>query len=339
MKIGRLSPFFLASALMICCGPVPDPRSGQQVDLHPPQIQSVCATGSQEVSISFDEEASLVSEKTRITPSLAVRETTGPAKGVLVRVDPQKPGLEYSLEGEARDSSGNTASFLASFYGFNPNVPRLLINEFITQGTTDHPDMLEIKVLSDGDMGGVVLYQGTPGSFDDRLVFPSFAVRQGEFIVVHFKPSGDGTEVNETRDKAESGGMDACATAFDFWVAGGRGISGNNGVLSVYQRPGGNLIDGVLYSNRNATSDEKYLGFGSANMLARAEELVRDNGWQPAGRRVSPEDAVNPSGSTSTRSLCRSSSSADTDRAGDWHVVPTRKASWGLENCDEVYVP
>lgn len=339
MRSCRLSLLFPALALMICCGPLPDPRSGQQVDLHPPQIQSVSSTGPGEVSICFDEEASLACEKTRVTPALTVRETTGPAKGVLVRVDRQTPGLEYTLEGEARDSSGNTACFLASFYGFNPNVPRLVINEFITQGTTDHPDMLEIKVLTDGDMGGVVLYQGTPGSFDNRLVFPSFAIRGGEFIVVHFKPSGDGTEVNETTDKGVSGGTDACATAYDFWVAGGRGISGNNGVLSIYQRPGGKLIDGVLYSNRTSTSDEKYLGFGSANMLARAEELVRDSGWRIAGRRVSPEDAVNPTGSTSTRSLCRSSASLDTDSAADWHIVPTRKASWGLENSDEVYTP
>ncbi len=338
MKICRMIPF-LPLVVMISCGPVPDPRSGQQVDLRPPVIESVCSTGPAEITICFDEEASLIPEKTRITPGLTVLETTGPSKTIVVRVDRQQPGLEYALEGEASDASGNTAAFLASFYGFNPNVPRLVINELITQGTTDHPDMLEIKVLSNGDMGGVTLYQGTPGSFDDRLVFPSFPVRQGEFIVVHFKPSGDGTEINETSDTASSGGVDACATAYDFWVAGGRGISGNNGVLSVYQRPGGNLVDGVLYSNRNSTSDEKYLGFGSAAMLARAEEVVRDGGWRISGKRVSPEEAVNPDGSTSTRSLCRSSGSADTDSAADWHIVPTRKASWGRDNTDEVYVP
>ena len=329
----------LAAALAVSCGPVPDPRSAGQVDLQPPVIESVCSTGPGEISIQFDEEASLVADKTRITPALSVREATGPARGILLRVDDQKPGLEYTLEAEARDSSGNTASFLATFYGFNPHVPRLLINELTTQGTTDHPDMVEIKVVADGDMGGVVIYQGTPGTFDDRLVFPSFPVRQGEFLVVHFKPSGDGTEVNETGDKGVSGGLDACGTAYDFWVPAGRGIAGNNGVLSLYQRPGGNLMDGFLYSNRTSTSDEKYRGFGSAATLARAEELVRDGGWRTMGQRVSPEDAVNPDGSTSTRSLCRSSTSVDTDSPGDWHIVPTRKASWGRDNTDEVYVP
>jgi len=339
MKIKLLPALLGTLALIVSCGPVPDPRSVKDVDLHPPQIESICSTGPSEISITFDEEASLAPEKTRITPALAVTETTGPSKEILVHVADQVPGVEYSMEGEARDASGNATSFLATFYGFNPNVPRALINEFITQGTTDHPDMIELKVLSSGNMGGVVLYQGTPGSFDDRLVFPAFAVREGEFIIVHFKPSGDGTELNETTDKAASGGTDACATAYDFWVAGGRGISGNNGVLSLYQRPGGAVMDGVLYSNRTSTSDEKYRGFGSAGTLARAEELVHDGGWRAAGPRVNPEDAVNPDGSTSTRSLCRSSGSVDTDTVADWHIVPTRKATWGMDNSDEVYAP
>ncbi|HVP17637.1 MAG TPA: hypothetical protein VMU36_01485 [Spirochaetia bacterium] len=339
MTRGRLFLGFLALAVFLSCGPVPDPRSGEQADLHPPTIESVYATGPNELSIQFDEEASLVSEKTRISPVLSVREATGPSRSIVVRMDEQTPGLEYTLEGEAADKSGNVASFMASFYGFNPKVPRLVLNEFTTQGTTDHPDMLEIKVLANGDMGGVVLYQGTPGSFDDRLVFPSFAVKMGNFIVVHFKPSGDGSEVNETSDTSVSGGIDACPAAYDFWVAGGRGISGNNGVLSIYERPGGKPIDGVLYSNRTTTSDEKYRGFGSAATLTRAEELVRDGGWRVAGSRVTPEDAVNPDGSTSTRSLCRSSTSADTDCADDWHIVPTRGSTFGAENSDEVYTP
>jgi len=339
MRFRSLLSALFGCVLLASCGPVPDSRSGKEVDLHPPTIESVWSAAPGELRIRFDEEASLVPEKSRISPALAVKAATGPAQEIVMQVDEQSPGCEYTLEGEAHDASGNTASFLATFYGFNPRVPRLVINEFITQGTTDHPDMLEIRVLSAGDMGGVVLYQGTPGSFDDRLVFPSFAVRNGEFIIVHFKPSGDGTEINETSDKAASGGIDACPAAFDFWVPGGRGLAGNNGVLSAYQRPGGNLIDGILYSNRASTSDEKYCGFGSAAMLARAEELVRDKGWTADGSRISPEDAVNPAGSTSTRSVCRSSDSADTDSAADWHVVPMKKASWGQVNSDEVYAP
>jgi hypothetical protein len=136
-----------------------------------------------------------------------------------------------------------------------------------------------------------------------------------------------------------SKGLDASDHAYDFWIPSGTGLGGNNGVLSVYDRPGGTCLDAVLYSNRTSQSDERYRGFGSREMLDQAEELARDGEWVITDARVMPEDAVNPEGSTGTRSICRSSLSADTDGPEDWHVVPTRKATFGSENSDEVYAP
>jgi hypothetical protein len=192
--------------------------------------------------------------------------------------------------------------------------------------------------MTEGDMGGVVFYVGTPDNSDARLVFPAFTVKKGAFILIHLKPSGIPTEINETVSLTASGGFDASSTAYDFWLQEGKGISGTNGVLSLYERPGGPCIDAFLYSNRTSQSDERYRGFGSADVLARAEQVVKDSGWKPASARVCPEDAVSPEGSTGTRSICRSSSSQDTDSPNDWHIVPTRKATFGAVNSDEVLV-
>ena len=324
--------------LLAGCGQVADTRPAE-ADLRPPQLQAVISTGPSELTIEFDEDTSLVPDKTRITPPLAVTEVTGPGKLIQVRGETQSPGRPYTLEAEAEDAKGNRASFLADFYGYNGRVPRLLVNELTTQGSGNHPDLVEIKALTGGDVGGVVLYQGTPGSFDNRIVFPHLEVAEGAFILVHWKPSGDPAEVNETEDITASKGFDATDSAWDLWVADGKGLSGNNGILSLYDRQGGKCLDGLLYSNRTSQSDEAYRGFGSAVMLARAEELVQAGGWARSGARVSPEDAVNPDGSTATRSIGRQSSGADTNTAGDWHIVPTRKATFGKENSDEVYVP
>jgi hypothetical protein len=324
--------------LVAGCGPVPDSRSAE-VDLRPPLVQAVDTAGPDEIRILFDEDAWLMVEKTEIRPPLAISGVTEAAKEIVIRGEAQVPGRAYTLEAEARDARGNSASFFADFYGWNPRVPRLLINEFTPRGSGNHPDLIELKVCSEGDMGGVVLYLGTPESFDERLVFPSFQVSRGSFIVVHCKPTGEPVEVNETADTAASGGLDASDHAFDFWIPGATGLPGNNGVLSLYERPGGKILDGVLYSNRSSQSDERYRGFGSAEMLARADELVKAGGWKPAGARVLPEDGVSPEGSTGTRSIGRGSASADTDTSEDWHVVPTRKASFGAENSDEVYAP
>jgi hypothetical protein len=315
---------------------VPDPRT-RDVDLRPPALQGIETLGPGELSMEFDEDTVMEPAKVRISPTLEVTEVSGPGKRVLIKEQLQKPGQRYCVEAEARDSRGNTSSFMAEFYGFNGNVPRLLINEFTPRGSGNHPDMIELKVLSDGDIGGVVLLQGTPSSVEARFVFPSLPVRTGNFILVHCKSTGDPAEVNESSDITQSKGPGSSDTAWDFWMPDGKGLGGNNGVVSLYDRPGGVCLDGVLYSNRTAESDSTYRGFGGAALLAQAEELLHDGGWKAAGSRVTPEDAVNPEGSTSTRSICRSSRSADTDSAGDWHIVPSRKATFGAENCDDVY--
>jgi hypothetical protein len=331
----RLRAFAALTGLLSACGPVPNPQAGE-VDLCPPLVQAVESTAADRIDIEFDEEATLRADKTRISPSLTVATDGGSSRQVCLVGQAQTPGLLYTLEAEAEDARGNSASFIAQFYGFNGNVPRLLINEVTPRGSGNHPDIAELRVMTDGDMGGVVLYIGTPDNFDARLVFPSFAVKNGQFILVHLKPAGIPAEVDETSSLKASGGFDASDTAYDFWLPDGRGISGTNGVLSLYERPGGACLDGLLYSNRTSQSDERYRGFGSADMLARAERLVKDGGWKAAGPRVAPEDAVSPEGSTGTRSLCRSSQSIDTDGPEDWHVVPTRKATFGAANSDEV---
>ena len=325
-------------ALTAACGPVPWPR-GAEPDLRPPGIEEVSASGPGSILISFDEEATLDAGSLRIEPELPVREVSPPGLTVTIGVGDQVPGREYRLEATARDGRGNSTTFLAGFFGFNARVPRVLVNEFTPRGSTSHPDLVELKVLADGDMGGLVLYAGTPSNFDARLVFPSFEVRRGSFIVVHCRPAGDPAEVDETGDPSVSGGIDASPSSRDFWLRGSSGLGGNNGVLSVYERPGGPILDGVLYSNRTSSSDERYRGFGTADVLERADELVRDGGWRIAGALVAPEDALTPEGSTATRSISRSSMSTDTDGRGDWHIVPTRGWTFGADNSDEVYAP
>ena len=159
MPRARSIPWLLCGLVLASCGPVPDPRSAS-VDLRPPMVLSVRATGPGEICLEFDEEARVAASRVRIEPLLVVSEVSAPGARVLVSCEAQAPGSRYVLEAEAEDSRGNSASFAAEFYGFNSRVPRCLINEFTTRGTDTHPDLVEIKVGSDGDMGGVVVLEG-----------------------------------------------------------------------------------------------------------------------------------------------------------------------------------
>ncbi len=325
--------------VLYACGPIQDVRLLPDVDLAPPTLTGLRAIGRQQVELSFDEPAFLVQDSVQIEPSLEIEELSSLDSQVVVTVAEQSPGRQYALEAVAKDARGNSMSFKATFCGYNPDVPAVLINEFTTRGSARHPDIVELAVLSDGNMGGVVLYEGTAANWTERLLFPPFWVQEGEFIVVHFKPQVIPEEHDETEFQDASGGLDAVDSAYDFWVPDGQGISANNGALSLYDLPNGRLLDGVLYSNRTSASDSRYRGFGRRGVLECAEDLVQEQGWAIAGELVRPEDGVNPDGSTATRSVCRDSASTDTDSRDDWHIVPTRQATFGQVNSDEVHIP
>ncbi len=323
----------------VSCGPIAELIDFSDADLTPPALVKVCSISPTEIELTFDEQCITMVEELKIYPELEISRVSTREKAIILTVSPQTPGNEYTLEGVVEDACGNSLSFMARIYGYNPSIPELLINEFTTRGTGYHPDVVELRILSPGNMGGVTLYQGTPDNWRDRLIFPPFAVAGDDFIIIHFKPEGLPEEINETEAMDISGGLDASDDAFDFWIAEGSGISGNNGVISLYEQPGGRIIDGVLYSDRTSESDTTYRGFGTRDALERADELVADKGWIISFDLARPEDAVNPEGSTGTRSICRSSLSADTHTLADWHIVPTRGATFGYTNSDEIYIP
>jgi len=326
-------------AVLTACGPFSDLRLKSPVDLNPPLFYGIHVIDSSHIEMLFDENVFAGAESLSISPNVQIVEVRTEENKLLINMDTQVPGDEYQVEVVVEDVLHNTVNLTAGFYGFNAELPGLLINEFITNGSATHPDVVELKISADGNLGGVTIFQGTPSDYQDRFVFPCMDVKKGDFILVHFKPQNIAEEIDETNAKNLSGGLDAAEDAYDFWIKGGSGISGNNGVLAVYSNPQGELLDGVLYSNRTSTSDADYQGFGSAKTLARAQELAADGGWLFGGESITPEEAVNPDTSTSTRSLCRAVDCVDSNTKGDWHIVPSRKASFGKENCDEVYVP
>ncbi len=323
----------------VSCGPIAEIKDFSDTDLTPPALVNVYSLSPTEIELSFNEQCTTLVECLNIHPELEVIAVNTRAQAIIMTVSPQTPGSEYVLEAVVEDAGGNSLSFMAHFYGYNPLIPEILINEFTTRGTGNHPDVVELRILNPGNMGGITLYQGTPDNWHDRLIFPSFPVAENDFIIVHFRPEGLPEEINETGARDLSGGLDASDEAFDFWIAEGTGISGNNGVISLYEQPGGRIIDGVLYSNRTSDSDTTYRGFGTRDAMERADELAADCGWIIAEALARPEDAISPEGSTGTRSICRSSISVDTDTKADWHIVPTRGSTFGYTNSDEIYIP
>jgi hypothetical protein len=325
--------------LLLGCGPFPDLRGIVAGDISPPVLLGAESMTTRSARLFFNEPVTPLDGSMTLEPTIQPSTVSCTDNTVLLDFSNNlTPGAPYFIESTVEDKAGNRTRFITQFYGFNPRVPLVIINEFITQGSGSHPDILELLVLEDGNLSGICVLEGTKSNWSDRCILPSTEVSAGDFVLVHFKPEGIASEIDEMIDRGASGGKDTSPTAWDYWVPEGNGLSGNNGVLTVYDKPEGRLLDGVLYSNRTSSSDQKYRGFGTKDVMLKADELHSEGGWKAAGELISPEDGINPDQSTSTRSICRSSSSLDTDLSADWHVTPTRGSTFGVANSDEVYI-
>ena len=340
----------ILGVVLVSCAPLPPIPFVTDADVAPPVITDIVMPDDAELAVLFDEEVELVGEVVTSEGVRVARESTDhqqpsdapqPSAGRLhVRfASPPSPGVEHSIEAQVRDASGNNLRFLASFYGRNSLLPAMIINEVTTQGSGNHPDLVEIRILSDGNLAGAVVYEGVPENWEQRLVFPDMDVSAGDYVVVHFRPEGIPEEINETAVRDASGGLDASPEGWDLWVEAGTGLSGNNGVIALCENPFGGYLDVFLYSNRTSDSDERYRGFGSRDVMERADAVFAAGAWRAAGDQIAPEDAVDPEPSTGTRSMARGSDGADTDSASDWHITPTRGLSPGVVNTDEVHEP
>jgi hypothetical protein len=308
--------------------------------LRPPQLEKVAGVEATVLEAYFDKDTWVDPASLAIYPDLTVSMVEDGSRVVRLTLgQPGQPGKRYTLEMNVHDERGNTCAFLYHFYGYNPRIPALRINELIvnTPSSTVY-NQVEIAVLSDGDMAGVTLFEGTKSYADKTFIFPAREVREGDFILVHFNTIEAEGEVDETGgSKTAASGKGASATAWDFWLPGTGNLTKDNDALCLYTNPEGDVIDGLLYTSKKYEAGARYNGFGTSLMLNKAVELVSGGGWLTQGSEPFPEDGFNPTGATSTRSICRDSLSTDTNSAADWHIVPTGKRSPGAINSDEVY--
>jgi hypothetical protein len=342
-QVRRLIPWALLFGVLMLsgCAPLHEGVTLVAGDFHPPRILSVETSGAYTIELEFDKETELIPGRFSVSPDLGepVVSGSGGTRLHLRFPEPTVAGVEYVLDAGVQDMHGNSLAFLARVYGHNSHPPQLLINELNPRASTANPERVELVSLTAGNLAGIALYNGSPSNYNSRFIFPPVEIEAGDFIVVHFRPEESPEEVNETLAQDESGGSRAVDHAWDYWITEGGGLPSNNGVVALYTTPRGKMIDAVIWSNRTSESDELYRGFGTRKMMEWVDEVMGDGGWSIAGYEIAPEDAVDPDGSTATRSLNRNSHSEDTDTRLDWHIVPTSGASFGAPNSDDVHSP
>ena len=330
--------------LFTSCLPLLNWHEGKLIDYSPPVLQNCVVLDSNNLRVDFDE--SVIADKKGIicTPNLDFevnsysRELDDEMNSLLFEFSTAMvAGEEYLISFTLKDNCKNQLSLMLSFYGYNANLPTVVLNEIRLEGSSSRPDLLELYCKSSGNIAGLTFCRGVSSDCDFLYIFPSLEVEQGDYILLHVKPDGITEEVNELSSKSVSGGKEASDNAWDFWLEFQNGLSATNGVLSLYNSPGGNLEDCFVYSNRTSLSDTKYGGFGTSTNQYRANNVAELNHWFIVGDTIIPEDCFNPVDGTSTRTLCRNSTSSDSNKKIDWHIVPTGECTFGYKNCDEIY--
>jgi len=340
MIILKIVSMITLFSVISSCGPLEDYRQFTDRDIQPPLFISMGTLNPNTLELQFSEEISLEPEYLFFDPAVEINSLTveNDTMQILFSED-LEPGSLIKIEISVSDLSGNSLTLISDFYGYNSNLPEIIINEFTTQGSTTNPDKVELRVISGGNTAGMCIYEGIDIEWNQRKILPGMDVLADEYIIIHFKPTGTSEEVDEILSTNTSGGLNVHPDAWDLWVEAGSGLSGNNGTITLFSNPRGILIDGVLYSNRTSSSDESYRGFGSTATMNKADRLIELDGWNSEYDLIAPEDAINPEDSTATRSMCRESLYSDTNYHTDWHIVPTSTATFGEINSDDVYSP
>lgn len=307
-------------------------------DLSPPRLLEISPTESPEIRILFDEP--VYPENENITLDTGDMAGLSTVDGNTIVLLPEKaliPGKLYRAALTVEDGSGNSCRFVLPFWGWNPNIPDLLINEFNPEGSGNNPDCIELYTTKSGDTAGMCLYYGTKQHYEYRYILPSLKLETGEYLTIHCRREYTADEISEKDDKTLSTGKLSSDEAWDIWLPEDSGLSGANGIISIYNAPEGIMQDGVIYSERSSDLEDDTLGWTSRTFDAAAD-LYEGGFWIFSSELIPPEEAIGSHYTTGTRSLCRSSNSVDSDRKEDWHTVPTGGKSFGRANSDETYV-
>jgi hypothetical protein len=229
-----------------------------------------------------------------------------------------RPGTRSEVRGRVKDYSGNTSGFTIQVWGYNPDLPQVLINEFTTKGTAKSPDRTELRILSSGNINGMTLYNGVPSDFDALVVFGDIDVRADDMVVVWWTEDISVPEVQEDM----TGGR-----VFNICAQSTEALPSNNGALVLCGSPalGADVLDAVVYSNFSAS----YGGYGTRSAQERAKWVTGSGAWSG--------DPLDSTTSTATRSMGRLPDADDSDSAKDWIVTVTGGATFGARNSTEAF--
>ena len=202
-------------------------------------------------------------------------------------------------------------------------------------------DLIELRVISAGDMAGLKLQERTGSTGELTLTFPSFRVQVNDIIVVHLNSTSStcnpGGATQETGSKDEQRAFmfgRNYDTAYDFYSTD-TGLSNTDNVFVLFNA-GGSIIDALFVSNdptgtsTSTATETAAAAVGSANQWVPALASYPDNIF----RQHAAHDLDATGTLISGTSIQRLDNTDDNDKA-DWTTGAGTGSSWGALNAGQ----
>jgi len=216
----------------------------------------------------------------------------------------------------ARKQNGNITRSSFLLVGRNPDIPNVLINEVSIKGTSASPDRIELLVLTDGNLAGMIVTNGFDVLDGHTFILPGIDVIAGDIVVLYWNtvPSKEKEERNLGK------------TTYYLKANSTSTLLSTNGIIVLKREIDGAVQDALVYSNR--VSDE-YSGFGNEKLESAVKALLELGAWEGL--------AVDSSLVTTSRVLARLPDAVDTNSCSDWFTTAARKSTFGDVNIYEPY--
>lgn len=225
------------------------------------------------------------------------------------------PGSLYYYRVYVWDKNNNMLHFSGSFYAKNTQPAEICLNEVRIAGSDNKMDFVEFFVIKSGHLGGLTLECYDSSRRSQVKIFPDVILPVGAYVVLHCKSLESTLEIDETQESAQSTRSEAKSTAWDYWLEGGKGLSGTTGLLILRDTPDGQIKDMLSWSTKKGAS------------LAMLQDQEIPGLWE--GEELSPV------GCTSTRTWCRKTVPAGwgtSVSSEDWMIVNTGQSTIGEAN-------
>jgi len=282
------------------------------------------AASDNEIEFEFSEP--VIVKHVTFEPALTV---TAVENGSTVKVkinESPGPGTLFTADLLAEDTQKNSINVLVPFRSRNNKMPELVINELRTENSKPKAEFIELKMKTAGNLGAIRVFAASNNKNPLIYEFLPVEVKKNEYVVLHLRSTEEDCKNEYGSNLEESGGTDSSPSARDFWISGNAELLRKTDAVYLLDQDN-NVLDAVMIS------ENPDVWWTKEHFAEISEFLFEKGAWKSAdGKICAPAQAVISGKTTTSRTICRDETAADSHTGANWYTTVTSGATPGKAN-------